>query len=192
MRQPKRQSPFQVLGKRLRFLRESRQESLAEVSGAVEIDSDALERIESGEERPSEDILMLLISHFGIQDHEAVQLWESAGYEPESTHENKTHNFPELQSKPTVVLLALDVRAIYSDGIVVNESNNGVVVSFTQSSGHDQSVPVARVGMSYDQAEEVVRTLQQSLLRHKYLNGPKGLPASQDFMEGNQENKEMR
>ncbi len=80
MQEPKRQAPFRTLGKHLKILRENQRKSLAEVSGAVEIDTDVLERIEKGEERPSEDLLMLLVSYFDLKDHEAVQLWDSAGY----------------------------------------------------------------------------------------------------------------
>ena len=69
MQESKSNAPFKPLGSHLRYLREQIQESVAEVSGAVEIDMDALERFEQGVERPSEDILMLLINHFNIQDN---------------------------------------------------------------------------------------------------------------------------
>jgi transcriptional regulator with XRE-family HTH domain len=61
-----KQLPYKPLGAILRHLRERNRESIAEVSGAVEIDESALDRIEDGSERPSEDILMLLISHFSV------------------------------------------------------------------------------------------------------------------------------
>ena len=51
--------PFQPLGGHLKYLREQSHQSLAEVSGAVEIDESALERIEAGLERPAEDVLLL-------------------------------------------------------------------------------------------------------------------------------------
>ena len=47
------QKPYQTLGKHLRYLREQHSESLAEVSGAVEIDEKLIERIEAGHERPA-------------------------------------------------------------------------------------------------------------------------------------------
>jgi transcriptional regulator with XRE-family HTH domain len=167
-------SPFSPLGKHLRFLREQVQESVAEVSGAVEIDIDTLERIEQGKERPSEDILMLLISHFNMQDHEAVQLWELAGYD-----DSKGDKFSlpsELSGKPMLVLLAMDVRTMYSDGIQVTANQGGVTMHFTQGKGQ----PVARVGMSREQAEAVLRTLQTVLLQSKYMNGPRLLPPPSD------------
>jgi transcriptional regulator with XRE-family HTH domain len=175
MQEPKH-SPFQILGRRLRLLRENRSESLAEVSGAVEIDTEVLERIEQGEERPSEDVLLLLINHFGIQESEAVQLWETAGYPPRSNEERIGLGASDQFSKPTMVLLAIDARVLYSDGIGINMSQNGLVMNFTQHAGQERTMPVARVGMSFEQAEEVLRTLQQALLRHKYTPDKRALP----------------
>ena len=57
------------------------------------------------------------------------------------------------------MLLALDTRTMYSDGIEVEANKAGVTLTFTQASGKSQTAPVARVGMSTEQAEEVMRTL---------------------------------
>jgi hypothetical protein len=64
MNEPKPQNsgantPFKMLGSHLKYLREQLQESLMEVSGAVEIETETLYRIEQGVERPTEDILLL-------------------------------------------------------------------------------------------------------------------------------------
>src|SRR5664279_6184040 len=83
-----KQLPFEPLGTQLKRLREVKSESLAEVSGAVEIDEKDLTRIETGHERPSEDILLLLISHFGVQDDKAAELWELAGYDDKAREED--------------------------------------------------------------------------------------------------------
>src|SRR6185312_1399050 len=112
----KSQYPFVLLGQRLRQFRETRRESVAEVSGAVEIDTDLLERIESGEVCPSEEILNLLISHFSLQDHEAGQLWEWAGI---SRGTDSLGSLQELGSRATLVLLAIDSRVQYSDSVSV-------------------------------------------------------------------------
>jgi transcriptional regulator with XRE-family HTH domain len=175
MQEPKHQSPFKVLGRRLKLIRENRRESLAEVSGAVEIDTNELERIEQGEERPSEDILMLLINHFGIQEAEAIQLWESAGYAP-SGHDDRQTHFGDQTGKPTVVLLAIDARVLYTDGMTISGNQHGLVMHFSQQAGQERPLPVARVGMSFEQAEAVLGTLQQALLRHKYLPNQRLLP----------------
>jgi hypothetical protein len=176
--------PFKTLGTHLKYLREHSAETLAEVSGAVEINEDILERIEQGMERPSEEILMLLISHFNMQDTEAVQLWELAGYDRRTNPDIVSMNIQEeLQSgKPMVMLLAIDVRTQYTDGVEVSVNNAGLVMTFTQAGGLGQPQPVARVGMSLQQAEAVSGALQQALLRTRY-HRPKGLPAPQDLQQ---------
>lgn len=175
MHGPHRQTPYQLLGQRLKLIREKRQESLAEASGAVEIDIEALERIENGEECPSEEILMLLINHFCVREHEAVELWEWAGYDQASEPRVRA---ADNQAKGAFILVALDVRAVYSDGLALNANNSGMILSFTQSTGQDQSQVVARVGMSYQQVEATLHLLQQALLRSRYMPDKKLLPPS--------------
>ncbi|HVS58631.1 MAG TPA: helix-turn-helix transcriptional regulator [Candidatus Saccharimonadales bacterium] len=170
--------PYKSLGTHLKYLREQLHESLDEVSGAVEIDADRLERIEHGQERPSEDILMLLINHFNMQDHEAVQLWELAGYDGAQDKLRMGDDIP-ANAKQIVMLLAMDARTMYTDGVDVNATPSGVTLSFTQASGTGERMPVARVGMSLEQAENVSRLLQRALLHVKY-GGPKGLPPAAD------------
>lgn len=173
MQGPKHSSPLGQLGERLKQLRETRQESVAEVSGAVEIEIEMLERIERGEECPSEDILSLLINHFSLHEHEAVQLWEWAGF---NRNGGGLDNLNDLASKAALVLIAIDARVMYSDDMTLTNSKSGVVLNFMQSGPQGQPVPVSRVGMSYEQAETVLNALQQALLRRKYLPGQPLLP----------------
>ena len=72
--------PYKSFGRELKKIRIGMQESTAEVSGAVEIDVERLDSYEEGLVRPSEDILMLLINHFGVKDEVADRLWDLAGY----------------------------------------------------------------------------------------------------------------
>lgn len=169
-------TPFKTLGSHLKYLREQSDESLAEVSGAVEIEQELLEQIEAGFQRPVEDILLLLISHFSMPDHEAVQLWDLAGYDGELPDQIRSNDDLHPTSKNTVMLLAIDMRTVYTDGVDVMGNQAGLTLSFTQTSGHNKSTPVARLGMSHEQAERVMVALQQALLRAKYLRGPKQLP----------------
>jgi hypothetical protein len=179
--------PYQNLGLRLRIMRQKFKESAAEVSGAVEIDVDMLKRFEQGAELPSEDILMLLISHFDLGDDEAVNLWELAGYDQQDMfcdhdHEHepdRVQNGGETRMmKQPVVLLALESRVAYTNGAEIVGDKNGLVVNFTQFVDAAQgAVPVARVGMSYEQAENVLASLQRALLHGRYGRGPKSLPA---------------
>src|SRR5579884_2032716 len=173
MSEPK--APYITLGNHLKYVREQARQSLAEVSGAVEIDEAKLARIEAGVERPEEEVLLLLISHFGVQDREAVQLWELADYKSAMPEEIRLND--SNANKQTVMLL-VDVRTIYSDGLDVVVTPAGVTMNFTQASGPGQSSPVARVGMSREQAEQVAKALEQALLQSRYLGHTRLLPPS--------------
>ncbi len=174
-------NPYLTLGKHLRYLREQHKESLAEVSGAVEIDDTVLERIEAGHERPAEEILLLLISHFNMQDQEAVQLWELAGYDGSVPGQIKAEEMiAENGQKPVFVLFGIDNRTMYTDAVEIVGNNAGLTLSFSQQGANNQQMPVARVGMSYEQAEKVMLSLQRAMLFARYQNGPKALPPSTD------------
>ena len=148
--------PYKKLGLRLRNWRQQRNQSLAEVSGAIEVDPELLVKIEMGASRPAEDVLMLLISHLDLQEEEASQLWELAGYDQDQP-------VVEEQAKPIVMLLQQDSRVMYSDMVNVVTSPQGVVVNFLQAQGKGQATPVSRIGMSHQQALQVIEALQQSL-----------------------------
>ena len=171
-------APFVSLGSHLKFVREQSNQSIAEVSGAVEIDENYLEKIEAGLVRPDEDILLLLISHFGVKDREAVQLWELAQYDsemPDDIRGDDAH-----ASKPVVMLLAMDMRTIYSDGVDVIVNPAGVTLNFTQTQSASQKNSVSRVGMSHAQAQAVINALQKALLHAKYGSATKLLPPYTD------------
>lgn len=170
-------------------MRQRLQESLGETSGAVEIGVEQLDRFERGAEIPSEDILLLLISHFNLQDEEAIRLWELAGYDStnqtfgeDSDDDNRRGRLADGQAQHMhVMLLALDNRVLYINGAEVATDENGVIVGFSQNDSNGQSPQtVSRVGMSYTQAEQLLQTLQRALLHRKYLSGPKQLPPPQE------------
>lgn len=160
----KKNLPYQPLGTRLKRLREKLQETVAEVSGAVEIDIDFLEKIELGKNRPTEDILELLISHFDIQDDDAQNLWKLAGYGP---------NDPDAVAQ--MVVLPMDARIVYTDMLNVIVNDRGVVLQFMQGTGpHNPPLAVSRLGMSKEHARSIIELLEKTLERSE----PKALPPS--------------
>lgn len=161
MSEEKKSPPFDQLGNKLKSIRQKRKESVAEVSGAVEIDEQTLVKIEQGRERPSEDILMLLISHFGMQDDEAAGLWQLAGYDQPHDNDESEHTPPS--SKTMVMIMAVDPRVVYSDGVQVIANNSGIIMNFAQGTGTPQALVTARVGMSREQAAMVLQALQNAL-----------------------------
>jgi transcriptional regulator with XRE-family HTH domain len=159
------QAPFKKLGDMLKVIRQKLQESVAEVSGAVEIDELSLERIEQGSERPSQDILNLLISHFAMHEEEATKLWKLAGYEngPLDFRDSEFYADNMSPAKSAVLIVTVDPRVIYSDSVRVETSDSGVVLTFSQINGHTKPMVASCVGMSRDQAKKVIGALQDAL-----------------------------
>lgn len=159
MDKPASGTPYKPLGKELKELRSRANESLAEASGAVEIDVRQLASYELGQLRPAEDVLLLLLSHFGVKDEEAVKLWEIAGY--------------SLAKAPVLEIVNDNVhpqttgpnsQVLFTDIVDVVVNNYGVVMNFMQNSGPgSQPSSVARVGMSREHAKSVLQILQVTL-----------------------------
>ncbi len=147
---------------------------MAEVSGAVEIEPDTLQSIEIGKERPGEDILLLLMSHFATKDEEATKLWELAGYDQEELPVQHVINDTHGHLKHGVVLMPKDSPVVYTDMVHIMVNNYGVVMNFMQTTGTStQPMAIARVGMSREHAQSVLEILQKTLT----LSSPKLLPA---------------
>ncbi|OVE78573.1 hypothetical protein BVY00_02415 [bacterium G20] len=166
------ETPFKPLGRKLKELRSQADESLAEASDAVEIDVRQLASFELGQSRPTEDVLLLLLSHFGVKDDEAVKLWEIAGYNMAKVP--VVHMISDAstgQDTPT------EGRVLFTDIVDVMVNNYGVVMNFMQNTGPaGQASTVAKVGMSREHAKSVLQILQATLSQtehnQKRINAP--------------------
>jgi transcriptional regulator with XRE-family HTH domain len=153
-------SPFRPLGRRLKALRDKASESLAEASGAVEIDVRLLASYELGQTRPNEEVLLLLISHFGVHDDEAVRLWELAGYGTDKISISHISN-ESVQSQNSN---SSSEKILFTDTVDVVVNNYGVVMNFMQGMGPNaKPATIARVGMSREHAKSVLQILQITL-----------------------------
>jgi transcriptional regulator with XRE-family HTH domain len=172
-----KQLPYETLGNQLKRLREDSRESLAEVSGAVEIEEKMLTRIEDGRDRPSEDILLLLISHFAVEDDKAAELWELAGYDKQlHSHDDDTDDAARA-ARTQAVMIMIDPRVMYSDSAEIIANRQGIVLNFSQTtdnSGHP--LTVSRIGMSETQAKLLMGLLHQALYNLDNPGGRKELP----------------
>lgn len=154
-------SPFRPLGRHLKKLRDKAKESLAEVSGAVEIDVRDLASYELGQARPNEEVLLLLISHFGAKDDEAVQLWELAGYGIAKVASVQMTNDELLSSQRTN---PVENKIMFTDVVDITVNNYGVVMNFMQGAGlNTKPSSIAKVGMSREHAKSVLQILQTTL-----------------------------
>ncbi len=161
--------------------REKVNESLAEVSGAVEIDIETLVKIETGELLPSEDILALLISYFDINIPEANKLLNWAGYDFAKTSQEP--QFDEQITKQIFAVIPIDNRVIYTDQTDVQVSDNGIVLNFSQKNLNNQPSSISRVGLSREHARRLIKLLEHSLkpptLKQKLLPKPKNQKSKQ-------------
>ena len=160
-------TPSESFGSRLRQIREKAKESIAEVSGAVEVDTKELAAIEADKNQPSEDIVLLLISHFALQDDEALKMWELAGYDQGKT--GITSMVADANGvAQTAYVSPGDARILYTDMVHVNANKYGVVINFLQGLGaNNQPMAVSRIGMSHEHAQSLLDVLQQTLALSK-------------------------
>lgn len=152
-------TPYRPLGRQLKQLRTRLNESLAEASGAVEIDIRELASFELGKNKPSEEVLLLLISHFGARDDEAVSMWEMAGYGTEKIPVARMDNTPS----PAYAAPGADERVLFTDVVDIMVNNYGVVMNFMQSGPAGTPRTVARMGMSREHAKSVLDVLNATL-----------------------------
>ncbi|MEX0881549.1 MAG: helix-turn-helix transcriptional regulator [Candidatus Saccharimonadales bacterium] len=161
MDEPKAKGSYKQLGRKLKELRSRANETLAEASGAVEIDVRELATIELGQARPSEEVLLLLISHFGAKDEDAVKLWEMAGYGMDKIPVAHLSSSDQLGNEPGG---KSEKRILFTDVVDVVVNNYGVVMNFMQGGAPNSTpTPVARVGMSREHAKSVLQILQVTL-----------------------------
>lgn len=144
--------PYKKLGAALRKLRQEAQETLLDVSAAVEVETQYLMRIEAGVVQPSEDILILLMNHFDVDDKEALFLWQQANY----IDDKKDASIPAQ----VFIMPFADNKVYYTDQVSVTTSKSGdVIVSFFQPGADGKPIATARVGINQSTAHELVRQL---------------------------------
>lgn len=193
------QSPHAKFAARLKDLRAKTSRTSAEVCSAVEIDEDKLKSYESGEQLPSEDILMLLINHFDLDVKQAEDLWKLAGYKGKPSEEAYFGDFsadiaddtPDLPRMEHVAigLSIQDPRIIYTDMVQVMANDHGVIMNFMQGAGSSkQPLAVSRVGMSKEHARSVLQMLQKTLDEADAQRQPKQLRRPSDQPESNSKN----
>lgn len=154
--------PYQALGQKLRAARVRKKRTVAEASGAIEINEETLKGIELGKQRPEEDTLMVLISYLGISEEEAKGMWELAGYHGQDADGVDATQAEIAQS--LAMIMPGDLRVVYTDMVHVMVNDYGVIMNFLQGGGpNNQPLAVSRIGMSKDHAKSVIELLQKSL-----------------------------
>lgn len=183
------QKQYRQLGSELKKLRLQNQQSIAEVSGSVEIDIEDLARFENGETRPGEEILLLLISHFDLTEEKATKLWGLAGY---GTEDSRVQDLIDEIQQAGAFVLPQDARIMYTDVTHASASKHGVVINFMQSAGPmGKPMIVSRMGMSKEHAKSMIELLQKIVDQEepspRLLEAPKQQKSSQKRTDKNKQ-----
>ncbi len=156
-------TPFKSFGVQLKRLRIKAKESITEISGAVETDENLIKEIEAGKSQPSEELVLLLISHFALKEEDALNLWELAGYSQDKSGNSSIVGDINSNTQKAYIT-AGDVRILYTDMVHVKANNHGVVINFLQSLGPDNSsMAVSRIGMSHEHAKSLLKVLNDTI-----------------------------
>lgn len=149
-------SPYVKFGQVVHNLRRTYHTTRQELCGALELSADFLDRLEQGIEKPSEDLVEQLISHFELEENLANNLWILAGYPLEKIEDITVQ---------TAYMPIGELRVSYTDLVHVSVNNFGVVLNFMQNVGpNNQPVVVSRLGMSKEHAQSVVDVLTKTLV----------------------------
>ncbi len=153
---------YKELGVALRAYRVAANESIEDVSNALELDMETIERIEQGTLQPKPELLELMARHFTLREQEAERLLELAGYKKdEFTFDLDTDIFLDDLAKEVESMI---MPVLYTDTVKVVSNKFGVVVNFVQSNGSaGKPVIISRVGMSREHALSVIEVLKRSL-----------------------------
>jgi transcriptional regulator with XRE-family HTH domain len=182
----KENQPYSQFGERIKALRSQYMRTPAEVCSAIEIDEKRFSSFESGESRPSEDILVLIINHFGLEGDQADELWRLAGYRGKPSEDAyfgiDDEPMGQLPYEHVAIGLTIsDPRVIYTDMVQVLANDFGVIMNFLQGAGSSsQPLAVARVGMSKDHARSIIKLLQKTLDEADRPRTPRQLKAPKD------------
>ena len=175
---------LKALGQKIRSKRLDLKQSLSEVSGSIEIDENELIKIETGLQKPSQEVLELIIEHFKITEMEANTLFDLAGYGSENIFPSNLMEFLQsLGTKCIVMLSPIEQKVVLSDSLDIHIDKDNIVFNFKQILGNNQPTSVSKVAMNVNQAYQVMDLLTKALIKHNYLKNPKSLPSKSDNKE---------
>lgn len=147
--------PYQKFGKVLHSLRRKYHTTSKEICSALEISEEYLWALESGHERPSEDLVEQMIGLFSLDDQLADNLWLLAGY-PLERLDDVTVQIAQMPLS--------ELKISYTDMVHISVNNFGVVLNFMQNvSPNNQPMVVSRLGMSKEHAKSVADLIYRTL-----------------------------
>lgn len=175
--------PFESFGNKLRIYRQRNRKNITSASKALKIDRTHLSKLENGHERPSQKVMLAIVSHYSLSVAETAELWALAGYQHGwgGTQQGKgvtgmdlngigTANKPPQGATQLQINTPADKPILYCDSVFVSSNQFGVVMDFVQAgfgatttANKQQLNVVSRVGMSREHAKVMLETLLKNL-----------------------------
>lgn len=175
------------LGKQIRNLRKKTKKSLKDLASLSGVHPTYLSKIENGQKRPSQKLLLKLLDLYKVSPSEFLAIQLLAGYGKTyygELKEQKEVNYmtskqeekPEgqIQNNQMQIQVPNNLPVLYTDSAFVTASAFGLVLDFAQTLGptNNQNV-VARIGMSSDHAKALLKVLSQKLTEVELLKEKK-------------------
>lgn len=158
---------YEELGEEVKNLRLVAGESIDDVCDAVEMQQSDLRKIETGQLRPEEEILALLLSHFEVDEIRAIRMWRLAGYDADvktnQAVEESTVSDDKKDDNQIRINIPGDQPVLYTDMVQVMSNQYGVVLHFLQLTPNQQATVVSRIGMSKEHAQSLLELLKRNL-----------------------------
>lgn len=152
------------IGEKLKSYREGVEKQVEDAAEAIEVDAKRLVQIEAGETELDEEILALLISHYKLNENQAIELWEMAGYNNIELGDYIMEDSESDKNKKEIrINIPADIKVMYCDMAQVMSNDYGIVINFMQSAPGNNAMVVNRIGMSKEHAQSVVDMLQKNI-----------------------------
>ncbi len=169
--------PYKNFGDRIKFLREQWQQSIEEMSYALEISESSLIAIEDGLELPEPETFEMMVNHFLLTDDQAEDLRSLAYFDQPKNSSKLPPLLDESVIKQLLVMTTTENRIAYTDGMHANVNDHGVILHFTQNNpGVKNLVTVSKIGMSHQHAKKIIEVLEKTIAEYEKNKSPKQLP----------------
>jgi len=164
---------------KIRSYRKQRKENLADVARAIKVSRAYISKLEKGKSKPSEGVLNSLINHFELSGDGVFELVVLAGYKANTIRfeqqaseltsgdlkREEVYAVEEaVKSREVKIEVPKGTPVLYTDSAFVTLSQYGIVIDYAQTlASTNQQQVVARLGMSIDHAEALVKILSQKI-----------------------------
>lgn len=166
-----------LISEKIKETRNSRRQTLDDMSSLMGIDKAYISRIENGKVRPSKSFLEKFISVYSLSKLESDSIMSLAGYL--TTYRDKLNsqttrgevsqvmegdNKLPVNTQTATVNVPPDLKVLYSDSIFLTATKYGLTIDIAQTLGPTNSqTVVARIGISKMHALELSKLLNKKI-----------------------------